>query len=81
MFGVVQNSESVHLRNNHRSEQLTSVPAALKQRNKGRTARDLQLGKATYSGDTSPLVYLNLPCVLVQVARFLAVYHEVLEMA
>ena len=56
-------------RNNHRIEQPTSVPAALKQRNKGALP-------AVYSWirPTLPPVYINLPCVLVQVAGFPVVY-------
>ena len=52
--------------------------------NKGKrgTASGLQLDKTTYYGETSPLVYLNLPCVLVQVAGFSGrIYPEVPEMA
>ena len=45
------------------------------------TASDLQLDKTIFSRETSPLVYLDLPCVLVQVADFPAVHPEVLEMA
>ena len=68
-------------RNNHRSEQPTNVPAALKQRNKG-TLPAIHSWIRPLIIEISPLVYLNVPCVLVQVAGFSGgIYPEVPEMA
>jgi len=69
-------------RNKHRSEQPSNVPAAHKT-NKG-TLGHCQLFKAatrhTVFREASPLVYDNLPFVLVQVAGSPAMHPEVLEM-
>ena len=71
--GSLKRSICSLFRNNHRSEQPISVPTAHKQRNKEALLATCSWTKNTYSRKTSPLVYLNLPYVLVQVAGFPAV--------